>query len=138
MSSEWPKISASFTTEEMEVIERVRNLLKTNKNRFVRTCILSGIVHILLIRILQSKKTGLPKVAKPIVDNIFTKEKIAQIEKEIDKAMQLVTHKEKDQGMDEVNLLKDIAKMFLQHNPVGAPSQKRRKVGRPSKKEMSL
>lgn len=138
MPTEWPKITASFTTEEMEIIEKVRSLLKTNKNKFVRACLITGIVYVLLNRIIQSKKTGLPKVTKPIVLKLFPEEKIEKLKIELESEMQNISRKERDKAIEEIKLLNEIQKIFQTHNPVGAPSQKCGKVGRPSKKEMRL
>ena len=131
MSAEWPKLCASFTEDEMKIIQRVQKLLNLNKNQMARRCMVAGIGLILTQRLIQSQKTGLPKVAKLIVKEVFNKRTIRQIDERINKKMAKIDPKIKKEAEEEVQLLHDIMQVFYRHNPVGAPSQKYGKRGKP-------
>lgn len=138
MSAEHPKITASFTNEELLVIKRVQNLLKLNANQFTRRCMIAGINAILTEKILQSTKTALPQVTTPIIEEMFNEEKLKKMKKLLDQEIKKIPITVRKEAEEEVKLLNDVMQVFYKHNPVGAPSQKHGKVGRRSKKDMSL
>jgi len=131
MSVEWSRICASFTKEEILVIQKVQNHLNLNKNQFARRCMKTGVVTVLLDRLLRSKKTGLPQVARPIVSEIFPRKRIEQINKKLEKVMKKIPHDVRKAAEEEAKLLNEVIQVFSKHNPVGAPSQKPRKRSRP-------
>lgn len=131
MSAEHPKVSASFTNQELQVIKRVQNLLKLNTNQFTRRCMIAGINAILCEKIVQSTDAALPQMVTPIIKELFNEKKLKKIETRLEKEMKKTPITIRKKAEEEIKLLNDMMQVFYTHNPVGAPSQKPGKRGRP-------
>src|SRR5437773_2362246 len=132
--TKWTTLCANFTDEEMRVIKQVQRLYKFNQSQLVRASVGTGISVLLIQALTMSEKSPLVQALRPVLEKVFDKKKMKEIEQAIEKIKnehpELVKKSEEDG-----KILNESVNVFRKHNKRGAPKRSSRKRGRPKKSE---
>lgn len=131
METNWHTVSVKLTDEELRIIEEYQNRHNVSRSKLIRIMMLGSLRALKMLDIIADPNSALAKTAMPIVKSIFNKKILKQIEKESKKKFDKIKPETKAQAIKDYNKVKDDISKFTKHNPVGAPSQKHRKRGRP-------
>ena len=137
MATKWHTVSTKFTDEELQIIDHACIKYKTNRSHIIRILVSVGLKIEEFSQIINDPKSPTAKTLIPIIKTMFNKKTLTDLEKEIDKKQSKINPAIKQSAINQVQNTNTKFKVFEKHNPVGAPSQKHGKSGRPSKKDMS-
>ncbi len=138
MATKWHTVSTKFTEDELQIIDQACIKYKTNRSHIIRVFLSLGLKMEEFSQIINDPKSPTAKIVLPIIKTIFNKNTMKKMENDIEKKDSKINPKIKQSVLNQVQNTNSKFKVFEKHNPVGAPSQKHGKSGRPSKKDMSL
>lgn len=138
MSTNWNTICTKFTDDELRIIDQACIKYKTNRSKLIQRLVTLGLKIEEFSEIINAPNSALAKSMSPIVKTMFNKKAIQKLEKETERKLSKIKPKIKQKAIDDVKNLNHKFQTFEKHNPVGAPSQKHGKRGKPSRKDTSL
>jgi hypothetical protein len=138
MSTKWYTVCTKFTEDELRIIDQACVKYKTNRSQIIREFLKLGLKIDEYSEIITNPNSPMTKTVSPIIKTIFNKKIMKKIEKEIEKKESKIPTDVKQKAINAIHNTNAKFRVFEKHNPVGAPSQKPGKRGRPSKKEQIL
>lgn len=131
MSTKWHTVSTKFTEEELQIIDQACIKYKTNRSHMIRIFVKVGLKFEEFSEIIDNPNSSIAKTILPIVKTMFNKKSIRKLVEEIEKKESKLKPEIKHESINKVQKINQKFGVFEKHNPVGSPSKKPGKRGRP-------
>lgn len=134
MGTKWHTVSVKISDEELRIIEDYQKKHNASRSKVIRSLMI-GTLYLLKMSEIMKPDSELAKTSKPVATSFFNKKNVKQIEKQLKIKLDRIKPETKAKAIQDLNKVNDDMNKFTNHNPVGAPTQKPRKRGKPKRSE---